>query len=59
MTQRFKLQPEKQYKTGKQGWLNEDNEIEPEASKHAVKKQLNRGKLSWLRKDNEIELEGS
>jgi len=33
---------EKQYKTGRQGWLNEDNEIE-EGSKHAVKKRLNRG----------------
>ena len=44
-TQRFNLQPEKQYKTGRQGWLNEDNEIEPEGSKHAVKKWLNRGRL--------------
>jgi len=56
--QRFKLQPEKQYKTGRQGWLNEGNEIEPEGSKHAVKKRLNRGRLGWLSKD-EIELEGS
>ena len=42
----------------RQGWLNKDNEIEPEGSKHAVKKRLNRGRLGWLSKDNEIELEG-
>ena len=53
-TQRFKLQPEKQCKTGRQGWLNEDNEIEPGENK----KQLNKGMLGYLNKD-EIELQGS
>jgi len=49
-TQRLKLKPEKQYKTGRQGWLNEDNEIELQGSNEdneiepgESKKQLNRG----------------